>query len=202
MANQHTKTRVTEPDPNHTHVLPGPSNEELIAKQEAAERERAEKGYPRVEFGTDAHDKKTDGFGDLDFDPLGLSDPLLALKNAYEKPGMSLKLLSPEVMNRHGKRGYQVVRDESGDPVMCGKMVLGEIPKRAADARKRAVMEKTNDELRGIQDAQREAVDKLKSDAKGLGLEVLEPNERVQNVGDGNVYDMGFSVQRGEDSSR
>lgn len=202
MANQHTKNKVTQPDANHAHVLVGPSNEELLAQHEEAERIRLAAGYPKVEVGTDAHDKQTDGFSDLDYDPLGVSDPLLGLKRAYQRPGMALKLMSPDVTQRIGARGYETLHDKNGDPVRCGRMTLGEIPQRVADARKRAVMQQTNDQLRSIQDAQRDEIEKLKADAKGMGLEVLEAGDRVANVGDGNVYDMGFSVQRGEDASQ
>lgn len=203
MPNQHTKNRVTEPDQNHAHVLVGPSNEEMVARQEQAERERAEKGYPKVEFSADAHDKSVDGFGDMDYDPLGITDPLAAIKREHGRPGFALKLLSPDVINKLGRRGYQIVKDrETGAPVQCGRMLLGEIPQQYADRRKRAVAERANDELKTIQDQQREAIEKLKHDAKGLGVEVIEPGERI-NVGDNgpNVYDASFSVTRGEDTS-
>src|SRR5579875_2092757 len=98
MANQHTKKR----DPMADIVLPGPSNEEIQAKEEA--KRAADPFHGRVSVGAEEHDKQFDAWADLDYDPLGLSDPLAALKRAHEKPGMSLKLLSPDVMNRIGRR--------------------------------------------------------------------------------------------------
>jgi hypothetical protein len=192
------RTSIPKPDPAFAHVAVGPSNEELNQRQAEIEQKRAENGYPKVEFLADAKDKATDGFGDLDFDPLGLTDPLMALKNEYGRPGFSLKLLSEQCNDRLGRRGYQIVKDENGDPVKMGKMVLGEIPERFSNARKKAVIEKSNDELRSIKDAQRESVERMKSDAKGMGLTILEAGETVNNVGNGQDYQMGISVDRGE----
>lgn len=190
--------RTAVADENFAHVLPGPSNEELNRQQAEAEAKRAASGMPKVEFVADAHDKRIDGYGDLDYDPLGLTDPLAQLKKDHERPGMALKLLSPDVMNRIGSRGYQIVKDpDTGDPVRCGKQVLGEIPERHAMARRKAVADMSLDQLASIKDNQREKMERLKSEAKDLGLTVLDTGDKVQNIGDGQTYGMGITVDRG-----
>lgn len=189
------KQTTPKPDAIHAHVLPGPSNEEIAARE--AEKAKQDPFYGRVEIGADARDKQIDGWGDTDYDPLGLTDPLAQLKRDHQKPGMALKLLSPDVMNRMGSRGYQIVRDANGDAVSCGKMVLGEIPERIAQQRRRAVAQLTREELSSITDSQREKVDRLKTEARDMGLTVLESGDRVKNVGDGQIYDMGVTVDRG-----
>jgi hypothetical protein len=193
-----TKTKIPIPDPVFPHVSVGPSNEELRARYEREEAERIAKGYPKVEFLADAEDKATDGFGDIDYDPLGLSDPLLALKRKYQRPGFALKLLSDGCCSHLGRRGYQTVVDERGDPVTSGKMVLGEIPEALAARRRAAPIREAKEQLGSITDAQREAVEKMKSDAKGMGLTFVGAGETVKNVGDGQTYDMGLTVDRGE----
>jgi hypothetical protein len=198
MPNQYTKSKVPQADPNFGHVLAGGSNEELIAKHEREEAARIAKGYPTVSFGADAQDKKTDGFGDIDYDPLGLSDPLLGLKTQYERPGFALKLLSDKVCGHLGRRGYQIVKDENGDPVRCGNQILGEIPERIAKLRRAAPIQRAKEELSSITSQQREAIDRMKADAKDMGLQVLERGETVKNQGDGQTYDMGLMVERGE----
>jgi hypothetical protein len=192
------RTSIPKPDPAFAHVALGPSNEELNQRQAELEQKRAENGFPKVEFVADAQDKARDGFGDLDYDPLGLTDPLAQLKKDYGRPGFALKLMSDSVTDRLGKRGYQIVKDDEGDPVRCGKMILGEIPERIAAQRRKAPIERSNEELRSIKDQQRDDIERMKHDAKGMGLTVLEPGETVNNVGNGQDYKMGISVDRGE----
>src|SRR5579875_423626 len=180
MSHKKTTDRpVPVPDPHHAHVLPGPSNEELIQRQAEAEQRHAASGYPKVQLVSDAHDKQMDAYADLDFDPLGLSDPLAQIKNEYGREGFALKALSDNVNNKLGRRGYQIVKDENGDPVRFGNMVIGEIPERIAQQRRKAPIVRSNDELSSIQNAHRESLEKLKTDARNMGLTVLEPGERV-----------------------
>lgn len=230
MAANREKKRVPVADPNFAHLLPGPSNEELAAKQEAADAEYAARGYqpvtvrarnPQAEerdadfkrkaeanpdlaapFSQETYDRRSDGFEDLEFDPLGLSDPLYALKRQYEREGFALKLLSDKCCGHLGRRNYDIVKDANGEPVRCGNMVLGEIPQRLAEARRRAPIREAKAELGSIKDAQRAAVEQLKTDAKDMGLTVMEPGETLtSNAGRGprgQSYDMGLTIERGE----
>jgi hypothetical protein len=200
--NQPASPKAATPDANFAHVAVGLSNEELIQKQAQLDQLRSELGYPKVELTADAEDKKNEAWGDLDYDPLGLTDPLAQIKKDYQRPGMALKLLSDSVNDRLGRRGYQIVRDANGDPVRCGKMVVGEIPEAVAAKRRRAPIERSNDELRSIKDNQRLAVEKMKDEAKGMGLQVLEPGDVVTNVGNAQDYQMGMTVDRGEDGAK
>jgi hypothetical protein len=194
MANQN-KRNIPVADQNFAHVLPGPSNEEIAAEHER--RKQEDPFYARVQMGTDAKDKALDGFGDIEFDPLGLSDPLLAMKNQYAKPGMALKLLSPRVMNTLGPRGYQIVKQENGDPVTSGNMVLGEIPEKYAKARQRAVSQRTNEEMQSLKARQAEGVERAQRDAKGGGIGVVDRGS-IRDHDTGRDYDMGMVVERGE----
>lgn len=208
MANQYTKAKAPTPeaDQNFAHVILGPSNDELAAQQAQAEAKRKASGYPKVEVLRDttvprpeaSAEKIMDGWEDIEFDPLGMLDPMASLKKAFQKPGMALKLMSESVNNRLGQRGYRVVKDENGDPVRMGKMVLGEIPERFAKARRQAAIEKSNSELGQINNAQRDAVEKLKQDAGSMGLSVIAAGDSITNQGDGQTYDMGLTVQRDE----
>jgi hypothetical protein len=199
-----TRKKVPQADPHFGHVLAGPSSEELIAKHEREEAARIAKGYPKVEFGADAKDKEIDGFGDLDFDPLGTSDPLLGLKNQYGRDGFALKILSEKCCSHLGRRGYQIVKDVNGDPVRIGNMVLGEIPEKIAEQRRRAPINAAKEELGAITDQHREAVNKMKSDAKDMGLTIMERGETLKNNAGGSgsshgqTFDMGLTVERGE----
>ena len=188
---------VPVPDPAFAHVMLGPSNEELMKKQAELDALRKASGYPRVEMGLDQKDKDLDAWGDLDYDPLGVTDPLEAMKKRHQKPGFALKLLSNTVNQRLTTRDYRIVKEKNGDPVQFGSMVLGEIPERIAARRRKAVIDNSNDELRSINDQSRLEVEKLKHDAKGMGLTLLEPGEIVRGqTGPDRV--MGVNIERGE----
>lgn len=201
MANQHTKKALavpvaTKPDSAFAHVNVGPSNEELIQKQAELEQLRAELGYPKVSMGLDQQEKDLDAWGDLDYDPLGTRDPLEALKRQHQKPGFAVKLLSNTVNARLGQRDYRIVKDSQGDPVRFGTMVLGEIPERIAQKRREAVVQASREELQQINNVTEQEIDRLRSEAKGMGLEILRPGEIVHKAG--RDYQMGVTVERGE----
>jgi hypothetical protein len=210
MANQHTAKKqaahvaailaagvaIPTPDAAFSHVNVGPSNEELLAKQLELDALRAASGYPKVEMGLDQKEKDLDAWGDLDHDPLGTRDPLEALKRQYQKPGFAVKLLSSTVNARLGTRDYRIVKDRAGDPVRFGTMVLGEIPERIALRRRNQVVKDSQEELSHITDESAQAVEALRAQAKGMGLELLRPGETVNKHGVDHA--MGVSVERGE----
>lgn len=192
-----TRIAAAKPDANFAHVNLGAPNEELIQKQAELDQLRREKGYPKVEMGLDQKEKDLDAWGDLDYDPLGTRDPLASMKARYQKPGFALKLLSETVNKRLSTRDYRIVKDQNGDPVQFGTMLLGEIPQRIADRRKQAVVEASNEELQSVNDATRLEVERLRNDAKGMGLTLLEPGEVVRSK-NGPDRVMGINLERGE----
>lgn len=209
MPNQYTKTKtVPVADANLAHVLAGPSNEELTAKHEAAEAARKASGFPKVEVLRDttarapesSDEKAMEAWGDPDYDPLGMADPMQNLKRTYGKEGFALKLLSENVCSHLGRRDYRIVKDANGDPVRMGKLVLGEIPERIAAARRQRPIRDSAEALGQIEDSQKEAIAKLKQDAGEMGLELVKSGDTVDNSGhsrgDGKVYDMGIMVDR------
>jgi hypothetical protein len=211
MPNQWTKKTeaagVPVADENLAHVLPGPSNAELNAKHEAAEAKRKADGYPKVEVLRDTtarapevgedFDRQLEAWEDPEFDPLGITDPMQALKSTYGRPGMALKLLSDSVCNHLGKRNYRIVKDENGDPVRMGKMVLGEIPEKFAAIRRKKPILEAAEQLGQIEATQMDIVAKLGSES-GMGLSAVRDGDTVNNHGDGRTYDMGLVVNRGE----
>jgi hypothetical protein len=50
--------------------------------------------------------------------------------------GMTPKFMSERCMSVFGRRGYQIVMDEHGDPVKVGTLIMGEIPTRIAERRR------------------------------------------------------------------
>ena len=175
---------VTQPDPNFGHVAAAGSkgNAQATLGSMVAEAYRKEKGIPKVEAGADAFDKQVDGFGDVDFDPLGVTNPMLAVQKAFQKPGMQLRLMSEFVVGRNGTQKYQVVKDGRGDPVKVGKMTLAEIPDRFVEARKKAVQAVTNEQVKGIKTRHQANVQGIRDKTGATNIAaVTDSDETVQD---------------------
>lgn len=54
----------------------------------------------------------------------------------YGRPGMAFKFLSERCLTVLGMRGYSIVKDENGDPVKIGTLLMGEISERIAIRRR------------------------------------------------------------------
>lgn len=72
---------------------------------------------------------------DSALDPL-LINPMREAVDRYGRPGFTVKFLSEGCNRRFGLRGYQIVKDDNGDPVKIGTLIMGEIPTEWADRRR------------------------------------------------------------------
>lgn len=196
MANQHTKRKDTEAEA-HLHIALGKSNEELQA--EDAEN-RAGGKFARTEGFNDAEDKRLfDRREDPDFDPWSEVDPLTAAVDSVREPGFAYKLLSDRCCDvLGGTRGYEPVKTENGDKVTVGNMFLGKIPQRIADKRQKRYQQDAIDQIKQLQADSEDRLDKLKREAKELGVQVLSEGDSVENLGDGQTYGLGITVERGD----
>ncbi len=75
-------------------------------------------------------------------EPWDAPDPMKELVDAHVAPGMRAKFLSPTTTTRRGARGYEIVKDDHGDPVKLGELMLAQIPEEVAEARNRAVRDR------------------------------------------------------------
>lgn len=193
--------KVAKEDASFAHVLTK-SNAEIDAEHER--RQAADPFYGRVKMGRDEQDKRIDA-DDLDefsVDPLREA---VSAARSLEKPGddpKSYKLLSDRCCSHLGTRGYEPVLDESGDRIQVGNMFLGSIPQQLAERRKKRFQEESASRIRNMQQSQAERISALRREAKDLGLKVLEAGDSVENVGDGETYDMGITVERGSGNAR
>lgn len=195
-------TKIGKPDPLAAHVALGRSNEELEAQQADFEQRVKEGKACSVSVISDEVDKRIDGDGDPGFDPLLEMDPMSASIGPYVEKGKAYKLLSPRCNEMlGGTRGYQVVKDEQGDPVKLGNMVWGAIPEKIARQRREALQREDLSKITDIQRTQARQAEDIIDRAKELGLTVLPPGETVQNIGDGGSYEMRITVERGDKPS-
>jgi hypothetical protein len=76
-----------------------------------------------------------------------------------------------------GTRGYEMVKDDQGDVVKMGTLMLGKIPEQLAEARRNFAVQKSKEEIATIQDQYGDQVRKVAADARDMGMRVLEPGE-------------------------
>ena len=72
---------------------------------------------------------------DLDYEIVG-SKVLDEAVERYGRQGMAYKFLSDRCIGVLGMRGYEIVKNEKGEPVKCGSLLMGEIPLRIAERRR------------------------------------------------------------------
>lgn len=85
--------------------------------------------------------ERRDFLSNESLEPWEAPDPMLELTNRHIVPGMRPKFLSPEKVRMAGTRGFEVVKDERGDPVKLGNMILGQMPEAKAIARNKHYQE-------------------------------------------------------------
>jgi hypothetical protein len=71
-------------------------------------------------------------------------DPMGDLTRRYVGEGMRGKFLGPMSIDQKGMRGYEPVKDERGEVVTLGRMILGEIPEETAVRRQQAAEDRGN----------------------------------------------------------
>ena len=125
----------------------------------------------------------------------------------YGTPGMAPKFLSERCIGVLGLRGYVIVKDERGDPVKVGTLIMGEIPMRMAEARRRHYAKESEDDVRGMGEAYEDVADRAIGGRNGIS--VLAQGERIRSNFAGDLEDermtasyvgreraTGFTVER------
>lgn len=167
---------------------------------------------------SDDFDKALEHRGDkleAGMEPWQAPDPLRELAAEHVPPGMKPKFLSKRVMDTVGKRGYQIVVGENGDPVHCGNMVLGMIPEHKARQRKAHFEQESRDAIRESQEGQREEQARAARDSgeakyagplnpresvTGRAIGVSEERAKAGDFPDYNpTAEVGLHVRRGND---
>jgi len=69
-------------------------------------------------------------------DVMIFAQPMEEAVAKYGQPGMAVKFLSERCIGVLGMRGYEMVKDEKGDVVKVGTLMMGQIPERTAAARR------------------------------------------------------------------
>lgn len=134
-------------------------------------------------------------------DPL-IVNPMREIVAKYAPPGFAVKFLSDRCMDVLGRRGYEIVKDERGDVVKCGTLIMGIIPKLIAERRQQHFAQEAIDAVREQEEAYYEAAARqVRSEGvKGLGAKALERGESVRGDASesadfiGEIRETGYQV--------
>jgi hypothetical protein len=118
---------------------------------------------------------------DTAIDPL-LSNPMREAVARYGRPGMAVKFLSDRCNQVLGMRGYEVVKDERGDPVRIGTLIMAEIPLDWAERRLQHYADEATSALREQEAAYYEsAARQIASEGgKGAGASAIRPGDSIR----------------------
>lgn len=112
-------------------------------------------------------------------DPM-FGKPLEEAVARYGTPGMAPKFLSELVIKVNGMRGYRIVKDENGDPVRVGTLIMGEIPERMAERRRQRAADESREKIQEAEESFRDEIERVASVGRaGSGFRALSRDEVV-----------------------
>jgi len=127
-----------------------------------------------------------------DLEPWEAQDPMKELAQRYVPPDMSPKFLDPGKCDKDGMRGFEVVKDQRGDPVKLGTLMLGQMPRERARRRNAAYQQKAADDAREIHEEFQVKQERLLGDAG------LRPGEVLHDVRGPESGVIGLHSERGQ----
>jgi hypothetical protein len=117
------------------------------------------------------------------------ADAMREIARPYIEKGMSVRFLSPAQIERGlGMRGYEFVKDENGNNVMCGNMPLGYMPRDTAEAKQAYYKNLARERMVSVQEQVQGQAEQISS---------LSKIERISGRG-GDGRAMGFERSRGD----
>jgi hypothetical protein len=114
-------------------------------------------------------------------DAMIFAKPMEEAVMKYGTPGMAPKFLSERCIGVLGMRGYVIVKDEKGDPVKVGTLIMGQIPLRMAEARQRHYADESNQLVRELAEAFEDTAARAIRDSGKGGISVLAQGDRVSS---------------------
>jgi hypothetical protein len=112
-------------------------------------------------------------------DPL-ISNPMEEVVRRYGEAGFAYKFLSEGAIKYRSMRGYEIVKDENGDPIKVGTLMMGRIPQDWAERRRRKFAEDSEAKLREQEDQFTDAAARASHDGRALGIAPLSRGESVR----------------------
>ena len=133
-------------------------------------------------------------------EPWSVPDPLQEAVNrvADQRPDMTYRVLSDNVVKRRGMRGWEVCKDKDGQQIKVASMTLAHMPKKLAKRRNDHYREEGNAALRDAEASLEEQHEKVIRDAKAVGLSTLQRPDVLRDVTNReHVVPVGLRANRG-----
>ena len=172
------------------------ANDEKIAERQAA----FEANGPVTTVNRDAWEGTIERILD---DDEHAPDPMEEAVDQIRQPGKAYRILSPRVMNRRGKRGWELERDKDGKPIELpgSGQLIGSMPMDAAIKRNKKFQQASIDAVAQANDQYNELAERLEHDSEGT-VSVLKRGEMVRdnnprNQGRGGAAVIGAESFRG-----
>jgi hypothetical protein len=103
-------------------------------------------------------------------EPWECTNPLAEAAERYSEPGMRYRGLSQRVCDKKTLRGWEVVKDEKGDPVKVGDMILGKMPIERAERRNEHYRKEGEANLSAARERLKVDQERLSRDAQSKGF--------------------------------
>ncbi len=118
---------------------------------------------------------------DRDIDPqVAGSNVLGEAVDRHRRAGMHYRFLSPGCINGLvGRRGYQIVIDEKGDPVKVGTLMLGEIRMEIIEARRRRIAQEATAAIDDKVAEYAQSIEDIARQSKHAGVRPLRTDEEM-----------------------
>lgn len=135
-------------------------------------------------------------------DAMIFSKPMEEAVMRYGTPGMAPKFLSERCLGVLGMRGYEIVKNEHGEPVRVGTLIMGEIPLKMAERRQRHFAELSEKTVAESAEAFEDKANRAIHDERTTGVSVLRHGESVYAGAteaeefSGTSRQSGFTVER------
>jgi hypothetical protein len=148
-------------------------------------------GKPKrmVEVGDGPWEKKLQQRRDM---PWAGHDPFKEAVNEHREPGFSYRLLSTNVCDKRGKRGWEPVKDDKGNLVKVNSMFLGRMPVELAQERNEHYRRQGNEAL--IEAQERLVADQEKAIRDAGGQGAVSPLRRGDQLTDTREPERGAQI--------
>jgi hypothetical protein len=143
---------------------------------------------------SDTHVSVTDTFDRqlerMEREPWEGADVIGEIVQSNVSRGFRARFLSPRVVDRSGRRGWEIVT-KGGDPVRLGNLMLAVMPEEKAEKRNAYFREQAQAEVQRVREEFVEQGRRLSREAGAMGLRALEPGEVVRDGHSGRQVGLG-----------
>jgi len=124
-------------------------------------------------------DRIEDKYQGESVEPWMVADPLAEVAQRHRRPGMVQRFVTEDTLDKRGKRGFELVRDQAGNVPRVGRLLLAEMPEAMAKRRNAHFRGEAERQLKDMLPANQERLQQV-ADASGeRGLGVLKAGDTL-----------------------